>query len=65
MFSCLGEAGINIEMISTSEIKISCAIPRQDGPRAVRAIHDAFELERLYEKAAARKHRRPAGGKEQ
>ena len=65
MFSCLGEAGINIEMISTSEIKISCAISREDGPRAVRAIHDAFELEILYEKAAARKPRRPAGGKEQ
>lgn len=44
MFSALGSAGINIEMISTSEIKISCALKRKDGTNAVRTIHKAFEL---------------------
>ncbi len=44
MFACLGEAGINIDMISTSEIKISCAIKKKEGEKAVRVIHQAFEL---------------------
>ncbi|HDN84702.1 MAG TPA: ACT domain-containing protein, partial [Candidatus Aerophobetes bacterium] len=44
MFSCLGKAGINIDMISTSEIKISCAVKKEEGERAVRLIHEAFEL---------------------
>ena len=44
MFQTLGEHGINIEMISTSPIKISCVIAASRVPDAVRAIHDAFEL---------------------
>ncbi|HPB32581.1 MAG TPA: ACT domain-containing protein, partial [Candidatus Sumerlaeota bacterium] len=36
---------INIEMISTSEIKISCVIREEDLDRAVQAIHDELELE--------------------
>ena len=36
--------GINIEMISTSPIKISCVIRGDQVPDAVRALHDAFEL---------------------
>ncbi|MHC4916416.1 MAG: aspartate kinase [Planctomycetota bacterium] len=45
MFRVLGEEGVNIQMISTSEIKISVVIDEEDGPRAVRALHRAFELE--------------------
>ena len=44
VFTVLGESGINIEMISTSPIKISCIIPAEKVPDAVRALHDAFEL---------------------
>jgi aspartate kinase len=44
VFSTLAEEGINIEMISTSPIKISCVIRADDVPEAVRALHGAFEL---------------------
>jgi aspartate kinase len=44
VFRTLGDEGINIEMISTSPIKISCVIRGQEVERAVRALHDAFEL---------------------
>jgi aspartate kinase len=43
-FSVLGGAGVNIEMISTSPIKISCVIREQDVETAVRELHTAFEL---------------------
>ena len=43
-FSVLGEAGVNIEMISTSPIKISCVVRGTDVPEAVRRLHAAFEL---------------------
>jgi aspartate kinase len=46
MFRTLADLGINLEMISTSPIKISCMIARDEIPRAVRALHAAFELER-------------------
>jgi len=42
MFSALAEENINIEMISTSEIKISCVIKEKDTEKAVRAIHKKF-----------------------
>ncbi len=45
VFSVLGGEGINIEMISTSPIKISCVIASEHVPRAVRALHGAFGLE--------------------
>jgi aspartate kinase len=45
MFSTLADAGVNIEMISTSEIRITCMIAEDQVERAVRALHDAFELE--------------------
>ena len=45
MFDVLASEGINIEMISTSPIKISCMIGRGEIPRAVQALHTAFELE--------------------
>ncbi|MCD6303839.1 MAG: aspartate kinase [Planctomycetes bacterium] len=44
MFAALAAAKINIQNITTSEIKISCLIGRQDGRRALRVVHDAFEL---------------------
>ena len=44
MFEALYDAGININMISTSEIKISVLIDKRDAERAVRAIHDKFNL---------------------
>ena len=43
-FSVLGDAGINIEMISTSPIKISVVVREDDVPVAVRELHAAFEL---------------------
>ena len=46
MFETLGAAGINIEMISTSAIRISCVVHESDVFRAVSALHDAFGLER-------------------
>ena len=42
MFEAVSDAGINIQMISTSEIKISVLINKDDSKRAVNAIHDAF-----------------------
>jgi len=44
VFSTLGDEGINIEMISTSPIKISCVVSADVIDRAVRALHQAFEL---------------------
>ena len=45
MFSLLSNEGINIEMISTSEIKISCVIEEKYGELAVRALHSGFGLD--------------------
>ena len=45
MFRTLADNDINLRMISTSPIKISCMIARDEMPTAVRALHDAFELE--------------------
>ena len=44
VFSTLGAEGINIEMISTSPIKISCVIQGEEIKNAVRSLHAAFEL---------------------
>jgi len=45
VFETLGERGINIEIITTSPIKISCVIRAEQVPEAVRALHAAFGLE--------------------
>jgi aspartate kinase len=45
VFSTLGEHEINIEMISTSPIRISCVVPGDKVEEAVRALHSAFELQ--------------------
>jgi aspartate kinase len=44
VFTTLGAQEINIEMISTSPIRISCVVPVERVPDAVRALHSAFEL---------------------
>jgi len=46
MFSALAKEGINIMMISTSEIKISCVIDAKYTELAVRVLHEAFEMEK-------------------
>ena len=46
MFGMLADAGVNIEMISTSEVRITCIIAEDELETALRALHDAFELER-------------------
>jgi aspartate kinase len=45
MFRTLASEGINLQMISTSPIKISCMIDRSDVDRAVRSLHEVFALE--------------------
>jgi aspartate kinase len=46
MFGCLADAGVNIEMISTSEVRITCMIAEAELETALRALHAAFELAR-------------------
>ncbi|MFN6018064.1 MAG: ACT domain-containing protein, partial [Verrucomicrobiota bacterium] len=45
MFKALGDAGINIGMISTSEIKIAVTVEESRIEDAARAVHDAFKLD--------------------
>jgi aspartate kinase len=47
LFECLGAGGINIQLISTSEIKIAVVIDEVDADRAAQLAHDAFGLKRL------------------
>jgi aspartate kinase len=47
LFDCLGKAGINIHLISTSEIKIAIIIDEKDAERAAQLIHAEFDLARL------------------
>jgi aspartate kinase len=47
MFECLGKNGINIELVSTSEIKIAVIIDEKDAERAAQLIHAEFGLARL------------------
>src|SRR6266508_3318926 len=46
MFGTLADANVNIEMISTSEVRITCMIAEEELETALRALHSAFELER-------------------
>lgn len=46
MFQALGENKINIRTISTSEIKISCLVDKEEGKKAARVLHKAFELDK-------------------
>ena len=47
MFRALAAERINIEMISTSEIRITCLIERTDAERGVRALHSAYQLDQV------------------
>ena len=53
MFRTLAEAGINIEMISTSEIRITCIVKREHAEPAARALHAAFRLDQVPASAPA------------
>jgi len=55
MFECLGRAGINIQLVSTSEIKIAVIIDEKDLERAAQLIHAEFGLGRLIPAASATK----------
>jgi aspartate kinase len=46
LFDTLGKEGINVRLVSTSEIKVSVLVAEQDLERAVRALHRAFALDR-------------------
>jgi aspartate kinase len=46
MFRALADAKVNIQAITTSQIKISCLVGRTQGMEALRAVHDEFELEK-------------------
>jgi aspartate kinase len=46
MFSILADAGINIQMISTSEIKVSCVIGKEEIDSAVKLLHEGFGLDK-------------------
>lgn len=44
VFSCLARNNVEIDMVSTSDINISCIVPQKDYQKSVQAIHDEFEL---------------------
>jgi aspartate kinase len=46
MFETLSAEGVNIQMISTSEIKVSCVIDDKYTELAVRVLHEAFDLDK-------------------
>jgi len=50
MFSALAEAQVNIDSITTSEIRISCIVDKDQGEKALKAVCDAFELDKPAEK---------------
>ena len=45
MFGALAEPGINIESITTSEIRLTCLVHEDDAVRAAKSLHHAFELD--------------------
>ncbi len=47
LFTILGDASINIKMIATSEMNLTCVISKVDAEKAVRIIHEAFELDKV------------------
>ncbi len=53
MFKALGDAGVHIHNITTSDIKISCIVPREHGERALQVVHDAFDLGAASEHASS------------
>ena len=61
MFDALAAEGVNIDMISTSEIKISVVIRAKDADRAVRTLHEAFKLHMV--PTASKPKKRPTAAK--
>ena len=57
MFRALAEKGINIQMITTSEIKISVLVARETAPEALRAVHEAFRTARAARRCSAARQR--------
>ena len=53
VFETLASAGINIEMISTSTIRISCVVRSEEVDAAVQALHAAFDPPTVYEEVGA------------
>ena len=49
MFRSLGDAGIEIKMVSTSEIKVSCVVPQNDMAKAIQTLHRTFGLDKVKE----------------
>jgi len=47
MFRALAQEGINIQLITTSEIRITCIINEDEVPKAVQALHKTFELDKV------------------
>jgi aspartate kinase len=50
LFRALADGGVNIDMISTSEIKVACMVRENDGPKAVRIAHKSFGLDKPHPK---------------
>jgi aspartate kinase len=48
IFEALADAGINIEIISTSSIRVSCVVPREDAERAVNVLHERLKLSDVF-----------------
>ena len=46
MFKALAEKEVNIQNITTSEIRISCIVAKVDAEKALQAVHAAFELDK-------------------
>ena len=60
MFRAISDQNINIDIITTSEIKISALVSRDDGPATLRAVHQAFKLEKVPAKIKNRPKRKAA-----
>ncbi|BFM40260.1 aspartate kinase [Synechocystis sp. LKSZ1] len=60
IFRTLAEAGVNIEMISTSEVKVSCVIEEQDADRAIRLLAEAFGISSSVIQSGQRNEQLPA-----
>ena len=52
IFKAIGKKGINIEMIATSEIRVTCVVKEEDGLNALKAVHKEFNLGKGLERRA-------------
>ncbi|QDT15675.1 aspartate kinase [Alienimonas californiensis] len=65
MFRTLADIGCNVELVTTSEIKVSCLIARDRANEAIRAVHAAFELDQAADADAAHRDDHPLSPQEQ